>query len=121
MSTLPGTSHPLGPLLMRRGGLVDEEALLAALDAGKLHGAGLDVYPDEPKINPKLFDHPNVTLLPHMGTEWVILTGPLLSTQDVGQPGQDGADGVGQHPCMSLGQTPAQCRARAPLSGSDSS
>ncbi|KAK1921079.1 putative 2-hydroxyacid dehydrogenase [Papiliotrema laurentii] len=52
-----------------RGGLVDEEALLAALDAGKLHGAGLDVYPDEPKINPKLFDHPNVTLLPHMGTE----------------------------------------------------
>lgn len=52
-----------------RGGLVDEEALLSALDAGKLHGVGLDVYPDEPRINPRLFEHPNATLLPHMGTE----------------------------------------------------
>ena len=52
-----------------RGGLIDEEALLSALEAGKLHGVGLDVYSDEPRINPKLFDHPNATLLPHMGTE----------------------------------------------------
>lgn len=52
-----------------RGGLIDEEALLEALETGKLHGAGLDVYPDEPKINPAFFQHPSVTLLPHMGTE----------------------------------------------------
>jgi phosphoglycerate dehydrogenase-like enzyme len=52
-----------------RGGLVDEAALLDALDSGKLHGVGLDVYADEPRINSELFKHPNVTLLPHMGTE----------------------------------------------------
>jgi glyoxylate reductase len=52
-----------------RGGLIDESALLAALESGRLHGVGLDVYPDEPRINPELFKHPNVTLLPHMGTE----------------------------------------------------
>lgn len=35
----------------------------------KLASVGLDVYPDEPKINPKLLDFPQNTLLPHMGTE----------------------------------------------------
>jgi phosphoglycerate dehydrogenase-like enzyme len=43
--------------------------LLEALETDKLHGVGLDVYPSEPQINPKFFDHPKVTLLPHMGTE----------------------------------------------------
>jgi phosphoglycerate dehydrogenase-like enzyme len=57
--------------LMDRGGLISEEALLEALSSGKLHGAGLDVFPDEPNINPELFKHSNVTLLPHMGTEYV--------------------------------------------------
>ncbi|WVF71069.1 hypothetical protein IAT40_005866 [Kwoniella sp. CBS 6097] len=52
-----------------RGGLVDEAALLDAIRSGKLHGVGLDVYPAEPEINAELFDHPIVTLLPHMGTE----------------------------------------------------
>ncbi|OCF32006.1 hypothetical protein I317_06708 [Kwoniella heveanensis CBS 569] len=52
-----------------RGGLVDEAALLEAIRSGKLHGVGLDVYPEEPKITAELFDHPMVTLLPHMGTE----------------------------------------------------
>lgn len=56
-------------LKLRRGGLVDESALLDAIKSGKLHGVGLDVYPEEPKINPELFKHPIVTLLPHMGTE----------------------------------------------------
>lgn len=49
--------------------MIDESALIQALDQGKLHGVGLDVYPDEPKINSDLFKYPNVTLLPHMGTE----------------------------------------------------
>jgi glyoxylate reductase len=35
----------------------------------QLYAAGLDVYPNEPTINPRLFSFPNVTLLPHMGTE----------------------------------------------------
>ena len=51
--------------------MINEEALLEALSSGKLHGAGLDVFPDEPNVNPELFKHSNVTLLPHMGTEYV--------------------------------------------------
>jgi glyoxylate reductase len=35
----------------------------------QLAAAGLDVFPDEPNVNPKLLELPSVTLLPHMGTE----------------------------------------------------
>ncbi|KAG9012593.1 hypothetical protein FRB94_005528 [Tulasnella sp. JGI-2019a] len=52
-----------------RGKVLDEEALIDALKSGQLSAAGLDVYPDEPKINPALLEFRNVTLLPHMGTE----------------------------------------------------
>jgi len=34
-----------------------------------LGAVGLDVYPDEPNVNPRFLDFPNATLLPHMGTE----------------------------------------------------
>ncbi|ORX40956.1 putative 2-hydroxyacid dehydrogenase [Kockovaella imperatae] len=52
-----------------RGGVVDEDALIEALESGKLFSAGLDVFPDEPNVNPKLIAMKNITLLPHMGTE----------------------------------------------------
>ncbi|CAL1711304.1 unnamed protein product [Somion occarium] len=52
-----------------RGKVIDEEAMIRALEDGHLGAIGLDVYPDEPKINPRFFDFPNATLLPHMGTE----------------------------------------------------
>ncbi|KAG8932612.1 hypothetical protein FRC03_000745 [Tulasnella sp. 419] len=52
-----------------RGKVVDEAALIRALRNGHLYAAGLDVYPDEPNINPELLEFNNVTLLPHMGTE----------------------------------------------------
>lgn len=51
-----------------RGDLVDQDALIAALDAGSLVGAGLDVYPDEPQVDRRLIDHPNVMTLPHIGS-----------------------------------------------------
>ncbi len=50
-----------------RGALVDETALLDALDSGKLAGAGLDVYADEPTKNERLYTHPKVSLTPHIG------------------------------------------------------
>ncbi|MEA2238648.1 MAG: glyoxylate reductase [Thermoanaerobaculia bacterium] len=51
-----------------RGPLVDESALCDALDAGHLAGAALDVYEDEPHVNPRLLSMPNVVLAPHIGS-----------------------------------------------------
>ena len=51
-----------------RGELIDQEALIAALESGKLAGAGLDVYPDEPHVDPRLLRSPNVMTLPHIGS-----------------------------------------------------
>ncbi|MEM6477145.1 MAG: D-glycerate dehydrogenase [Pseudomonadota bacterium] len=51
-----------------RGELIDQDALVEALHEGKLAGAGLDVYPDEPNVDRRLLDHPNVMTLPHIGS-----------------------------------------------------
>lgn len=51
-----------------RGACVDEKALTEALAAGKIAGAGLDVYEDEPRINEALYAMENVVLLPHIGS-----------------------------------------------------
>lgn len=50
-----------------RGGLVDEAALRAALDAGHVAGAAFDVFATEPAIENPLFGHPNVICTPHLG------------------------------------------------------
>ena len=50
-----------------RGALIDEEALCDALDSGKLAGAGLDVYQEEPCKNERLLHHPKVSMTPHIG------------------------------------------------------
>jgi D-3-phosphoglycerate dehydrogenase len=50
-----------------RGGVIDEVALLNALDSGKLAFAGLDTFEDEPKPAIKVLMHPKVSLTPHIG------------------------------------------------------
>jgi glyoxylate reductase len=51
-----------------RGDLIDEDALIAALESGHLGGAGLDVFSREPEVDPRLFALPNVMLMPHIGS-----------------------------------------------------
>ncbi len=76
----PGTRHLIDADVMSamqphailvnisRGDVVDETALIAALQAGQLAGAGLDVYEHEPAVPKALREMENVTLLPHLGT-----------------------------------------------------
>ncbi len=54
-----------------RGDVVDEEALVAMLEGGRIAGAGLDVYFDEPRVPARLVALKNVTLLPHLGSATV--------------------------------------------------
>jgi hydroxypyruvate reductase len=74
------THHLIGPpvfdamkrsghfINIARGDVVNEAALIKALDAGQIAGAGLDVYEHEPNVPKALIDRENVTLLPHLGT-----------------------------------------------------
>lgn len=56
-----------GPLNAARGGLVDEDALAAALQSGALMGAAVDVFTQEPpRTDSPLFSAPRIMLTPHM-------------------------------------------------------
>lgn len=50
-----------------RGGAIDEKALIEALDAGKLWGAGIDVFENEPTPKPEVVNHPRISVTPHLG------------------------------------------------------
>ncbi len=60
---------PTGILVnVARGAVVDEDALVEALKSGKLGGAGLDVFAQEPQVPKELFGMDNVVLQPHVGS-----------------------------------------------------
>ncbi len=50
-----------------RGGVIEENDLLEALNSGKVAGAGLDVFENEPKPMAELLNHPKISLTPHIG------------------------------------------------------
>ncbi|XHG04489.1 hypothetical protein AWENTII_007757 [Aspergillus wentii] len=54
-----------------RGSLLDEEALVKALQTGKVSSAGLDVYGNEPRVHPELLNDKRIMILPHIGTTTV--------------------------------------------------
>ncbi len=54
-----------------RGTNIDEAALLEAIESGKVRGAGLDVWNEEPSKNKALYNHPNVSCTPHIGASTV--------------------------------------------------
>lgn len=74
-------SHPEFALMKKgivivntaRGAVMDEDALVTALNSGQVRSAGLDVFEEEPKVHQGLIENPNVMLLPHMGT-WTVET-----------------------------------------------
>jgi len=76
----PGTHHMIGAAELKqmkpnavlinstRGGVVDDVALIAALKEGTIRAAGLDVFENEPKLNPGFLGLDNVVLAPHVGS-----------------------------------------------------
>ncbi|WP_342388294.1 phosphoglycerate dehydrogenase [Salinicoccus bachuensis] len=54
-----------------RGGIIDEAALLEALDEEQIDGAALDVFEEEPPTNQKLLSHPRIVVTPHLGASTV--------------------------------------------------
>lgn len=73
---------PRGILInIARGSVVDEAALLEALEAGRLGGAGLDVFCNEPKIDPRFYALPNVVLQPHQASATVETRGAMAQLQ----------------------------------------
>ncbi|MCF8533549.1 MAG: D-glycerate dehydrogenase [Reyranella sp.] len=66
-------SLPRGAVVVNtaRGGVVDDDALIAALKSGHLASAGLDVFDGEPRIHQGYYDLANAFLLPHMGSATV--------------------------------------------------
>ena len=71
-ATAQGQEKALGPngivINISRGSVIDEPALIAALKAGKILSAGLDVFHDEPRVAPELLEIDHIVVLPHVAS-----------------------------------------------------
>ena len=68
---LAKTKHGVRIINCARGGLIDEAALVRALNSGQVAGAALDVFETEPSTNYELLGHPNIIVTPHLGASTV--------------------------------------------------
>jgi glyoxylate reductase len=66
-----------------RGPVMDEDALVKALDSGHVASCGLDVFEEEPKVHEGLIRNPNCVLVPHMGT-WCVETQTRMEEWTIG-------------------------------------
>lgn len=78
IAALPATSVVVN---ISRGSTIDEAALIAALDAGRIAGAALDVMLNEPTPDPRLLGRENVLLLPHIGSATVETRAEMAALQ----------------------------------------
>ena len=103
---------PRGYLInIARGSVVDEEALVSALVEGRLAGAGLDVFADEPNVPEPLLSMDNVVVLPHVASG-TVETRAAMEALDAAQPehlpGVGAARHAGAHAGRGLGLAPAE-------------
>ena len=102
---------PQGFLInIARGSLIDEPALIAALHAGTIAGAGLDVFASEPNFRPEFLDAPNIVLLPHVGSASVetrqAMENLLVANVDAYATGGQLLSPIPE--CMMLARAPSQ-------------
>uniref|UniRef100_A0A3B4WFT1 phosphoglycerate dehydrogenase n=1 Tax=Seriola lalandi dorsalis TaxID=1841481 RepID=A0A3B4WFT1_SERLL len=104
-----------------RGGIIDEAALVRALESGQCGGAGLDVFVEEPPKNRSLVDHPNVISCPHLGAstkEAQARCGEDIALQIVDMvKGKNLVGAVNQGHCASDGTTDGVCRVEIVANG----
>ena len=85
-----------------RGGVMNEAALVHAIESGRVLSAGLDVYESEPNIHPGLLGNPHVCLLPHMGTSTLEVSAMATSNRRacmLTSIDQDEDGGIGYQQC----------------------